>query len=107
MYSKKERERYNEYRKRICEACGLTENEYNGLRRIRQRLHEIYENNCNEGMTEEAYEYLTGIQESKAEKVTGKHGLHIYYQTDPRGATIYVDKKPIPNNNYTSASCIY
>ena len=33
--------------------------------------------------------------------------LNLYFQTDPRGATIYVDRQPIPENNYTQAKCIY
>ena len=33
-------------------------------------------------------------------------GLHYYHQTDPRGCSLYVDKEPIPENNYTRAvSC--
>jgi hypothetical protein len=33
-------------------------------------------------------------------------GLQIYLQTDPRGATIYVDVQPIPDNNYNRAHCL-
>ena len=27
-------------------------------------------------------------------------GLHFYYQTDPRGWPLYVDREPLPDNNY-------
>ena len=29
------------------------------------------------------------------------HGLHYFHQTDPRGCALYVDRKPLPDNNYT------
>lgn len=108
MYSKKERERYNEDRKRKCEALGITKNQYNAFRRIGENLHEIYEDNCNGGIpTEEAYFDLVKPHEEKAQEMANELGLHVYFQTDPRGATIYLDKKPIPENNYTNACCIY
>ena len=28
-------------------------------------------------------------------------GLHYYHQTDPRGCALYVDREPLPENNYT------
>ena len=28
-------------------------------------------------------------------------GLHYYHQTDPRGLPLYVDKEPLPENNYS------
>ena len=33
-------------------------------------------------------------------------GLHYYLQTDPRGGTLYVDTKEIPNNNYSRSTFI-
>ena len=27
-------------------------------------------------------------------------GLHFYHQTDPRGWPLYIDKEPLPDNNY-------
>ena len=29
------------------------------------------------------------------------HGLHYYHQTDPRGCSLYVDREPLPDHNYT------
>ena len=52
MYTKKERERYNEDRKRTCERLGITKNQYNWLRRKGEALHKIYIDNCN-GVIEE------------------------------------------------------
>jgi hypothetical protein len=40
-------------------------------------------------------------------ELASKLGLHYYLQTDPRGATIYLDTQEIPENNYTQAVCIY
>lgn len=108
MYSKKERERYNEDRKRKCEALGITKNQYNAVRRIGEKLRKAYEDNCNSSFNTEQM-YLDTIEplEQKAEAIMSGLGLFGYFQTDPRGATIYLDVKPIPKNNYTSAYCIY
>lgn len=32
--------------------------------------------------------------------VCQRNGLHYFYQTDPRGWPLYVDKEPLPDNNY-------
>jgi len=32
--------------------------------------------------------------------VCDRLGLHFYHQTDPRGWPLYVDKEPLPDNNY-------
>lgn len=32
-------------------------------------------------------------------------GAHYYHQGDPRGCSLYVDREPIPDNNYTRAIC--
>ena len=36
-------------------------------------------------------------------EVCKRLGLHYYIQGDPRGGTLYVDNKPIPDNNYNRA----
>ena len=111
-YTKKEREYYNSNRQRVCEKLGITLNQYNWLRRKGEELRKVYENDCN-GL------YLTEEESTLAEnKVIMKiwqyrlkneniKPLKGYYQTDPRGASIYLDKEPISENNYTNASCIY
>ena len=33
--------------------------------------------------------------------VCERNGLHFYHQTDPRGCSLYVDREPLPDNNYT------
>ena len=107
-YTKKEREYYNIQRDRTCERLSITKNQYNWLRRKSEELHKVYENNCN-GLYEQEYDY---IREARAkEGVIHKKALDLclfdYFQTDPRGATLYLDKDPIPDNNYTNACCIY
>lgn len=32
--------------------------------------------------------------------ICARLGLHFYNQTDPRGLPLYVDKEPLPDNNY-------
>lgn len=107
-YTAKQREYYNHDRKLVCEALNITVNQYNAFRRIGSALHAIYENDCN-GLysDEEEYNKNTAPLYEKADKMAKDLGLFIYYQTDPRGATIYLDTKEIPDNNYNRAHCIY
>lgn len=109
MYNKKEREDYNNRRAYVCNMLGLTKNQYNSFRRIGNVLNKLYTDNCNGDFDnmEDAYLVAIGRQYEVADRKAKESGLHIYYQTDPRGATIYLDKKPIPENNYTTAYCIY
>lgn len=110
MYTKREREIYNENRDRACQRLGITKNQYNWLRRKGEELRKVYENNCN-GLykTEEESDkaerdliYQINVYKQKFEEL-----LYFYFQTDPRGATIYLDTKEIRDNNYTQAVCIY
>ena len=34
-----------------------------------------------------------------------ERGLHFYHQTDPRGAALYIDREPLPDNNYSRGLC--
>lgn len=108
-YTKKQRDYYNAYRTGVCNKLGITKNEYNYIRRIGERLHSLYERNCNGTIEEQAYgDEVTRLRM----KLAGydpiiKNKLVIYHQTDPRGASIYLDNKPIPYNDYTTAYCIY
>ena len=110
MYTAKERQQYNIDRERTCKRLGITINQYNWFRRKAEELRKVYENNCN-GLykTEEDYynaekDLIYKINVYKQECV---ELLYAYFQTDPRGASLYLDTKEIPENNYTSASCIY
>jgi hypothetical protein len=47
MFTKLERERYNEDRERACKRLGITKNQYNWLRRKGEELRKVYENDCN------------------------------------------------------------
>lgn len=107
-YNKKEREYYNLQRQTTCESLGITKSQYNWFRRNGEKLHRIYENECN-GLyeSEEAYNLARSWVEEETDTKCQQLGLYVYYQTDPRGATIYLDAKPIPRNNYTTAHCIY
>ena len=105
-HTKKERQYYNTYRERVCNNLGITVNQYNWLRRKGEELRKVYENKCNGSYnTEVEYNVLTNGIENKIEGYI--NGLHVHYQTDPRGASLYLDNKPIPENSYTNANCIY
>lgn len=109
MFNKKEREYYNEQRERSCKRLGITKNQYNWLRRKGEALHKLYEDNCNGTIDEINYDLKTRVIETSIwcylHKIDTR--LSVYFQTDPRGATIYLDTKEIPENNYTQAVCIY
>lgn len=106
MYTKKEREYYNEQRERSCQRLGITKNQYNWLRRKGQELHYIYVADCNGELENESQCFEDPIYK-KVNEYVKKLGLFVYYQTDPRGATIYIDKVEIPDNNYNQAVCVY
>jgi len=114
MYNAKERAVYNQDRERACKRLGITKNQYNWLRRKGNEYHSACEENCNGTYTEQQYEVRTKCLENEIyhyliiQKLnTKEHKLYIYFQTDPRGATIYLDTVKIPENNYTQAVCIY
>lgn len=115
MYTKKEREYYNEQRERTCQRLGITKNQYNWLRRKGEALHRIYEFQCNgqddmgysSEKTQARWEKWENDHYTNIKAYVKKLGLFVYLQTDPRGATIYLDTKEIPENNYTQACCIY
>lgn len=111
MYSKKQREEYNLERDITCELLGITINQYNQFRRMGEALHKLYERQCN-GYTQQFFEDQDNEREQifndKATKLATTLGLNIHFQTDPRGATIYLSHELIPENSYnTSAHCIY
>jgi len=106
-YTKQERELYKANKLFICGKLGFSVNEYNWFRRKGNLLHKVYEDNCNGLLTEEEYEKTTEFLYHHTDLKAKDLGLYIYYQTDPRGATIYLDKKPIPKNAYNRAYCIY
>ena len=102
-YTKKEREDYNQYRERSCERLGITKNDFNWLRRKGEELRRLYEDSCNGYGDDHEEDSLERRIEDKASKLK----LELYFQRDPRGATLYLDTKPIPRNNYTVAVCVY
>ena len=110
VYTKKEAERYNEDRHRACIRLGITKNQYNWFRRKGEELRMIYENNCN-GVYEIEEEYILAekelIYKINVYKQECVELLYAYFQTDPRGATLYLDTKKIPKDNYSQAVCIY
>lgn len=114
-YTKTERQHYNEMRARVCDQLGITKNQYNWLRRKGNALHRLYEFQCNgcdnNGWSSEKTQARWERQEEELYKqvheYVNKLGLYVFFQTDPRGATIYLDDREIPDNNYTNSYCIY
>jgi len=108
-YTKKERERYNIHRDRICEELGIDKNCYNWLRRAGLELGIIDTHYCNGEIYNSENEYYAAVQDvyNKLLKKLKGSGLFYYHQSDPRGAAIYIDKHPIKDSDYTSSYCIY
>jgi len=75
------------------------------LVRAGSRLHRYNEHICN-GYEYEKYERLADKLEQKIYGLAEDLGVFVYIQSDPRGATIYIDSEEIPNNNYTRAICL-
>jgi len=108
MFTKQERTRYNEDRARACARLGITVNQYNWLRRKGESLRKVYEDSCNGIIAEDAYDLRTGDLEAELADYIKPLDLHIYLQTDPRGATIYLDTlTPLTQINYNEGVCIY
>lgn len=109
-YTKKQRDHYNEDRRITCYHLGITENQYNWFRRMGQTLHKIYEDNCN-GLIDDEVEYQNIVNPlyAKVEDKANKLALYVFFQTDPRGATIYLSKEQITDINYNrpGSECIY
>jgi hypothetical protein len=108
---------YNEQRKiRDCEKLGLKRGQWAYIKGIGNTLRRLYEEECN-GFRKTDYTEDTKAAErnlrwqeqyeNKARKFAKSNGLYLYLQTDCRGATIYLDTKEIPENNYNQAVCIY
>lgn len=109
MYTKKGRELYNHDRQIVCKDLNITTYQYNWFRRKGEELRRIYTSNCNADYTEQEYEQMTIKVETKVLKKVNELSLFVYFQTDPRGATIYLSKEPIEYNNYnrSGSHCIY
>jgi len=114
--TKKEREYYNRHIQYTCDDLGISERMYSNFRRLGATLHRLYEEDCNgycdyNGNWDEKGAKRGELKQERIEKLATERaerlGLHIYIQSDPRGATIYLDKKPIADNDYTKARCIY
>lgn len=110
MYTAKERANYNAYRENVCKQLNITKNQYNWLRRKGEALRKVYENDCN-GLYKTEEERIDAerdlIYQINVYKQECTELLYAYFQTDPRGAALYLDTKSIPENNYTQAYCIY
>lgn len=72
------------------------------LMRIGKKLRTFYTHSCN-GYNSEKYDRLAEQWELKAQEIAKRMRVHIYFQTDPRGGTIYIDKKKIESNAYNKA----
>jgi hypothetical protein len=109
-FSKKEREQYNERRKRVASKMGMNKNYYNTLRRVANSLSEADTNYANgkdrSGGIYENKEHNRDVSEAfkKAGRLRKKNKLniHFYHQKDPRGASLYVGKKRMSQMDYNT-----
>ena len=109
------------YKKQIdltCEDLNISQEKYNTFKRLGRKLQHIYESQCN-GFQDSQYnwdekaERHADLLETTYTKVAAlqakKQGLQLFLQTDPRGATVYLSKDKIEDNNYNRPGvyCIY
>lgn len=82
---------------------------------IGKSLHRIYEQQCNGFQDYQSnWDEQASLKADKREtrlvreayKIANEMGAYIYFQTDPRGATLYIDSKSISANDYTNAVCL-
>lgn len=107
MTIKQQTEWYNAYREETCNKLQLSISQYNWLQKKGEALRKVYEQNCNGVLTESDYEKTSSHFENEARVYAESLGLKIFFQSDPRGPSIYLDVEEIPYNNYTKAHCIY
>ena len=85
------------------DVIALVQRWHRAAERIRHRL----ENECNyEWANTEAYGKETARLTDRLEESVQASGLHCYIQGDCRGALLYVDAKPIPDDDYQHATCV-
>lgn len=110
MYIKQQREWHNTYRNQVCKALGLTVSQYNWLRRKGEALRKVYENDCN-GLYQSEDErdnaerdivYQINVYKQECTEL-----LYAFFQTDPRGASLYLSTTEMTDSNYTNGYCIY
>ena len=107
MTIKQEKEAYKIYKAKVQENLGITDSTFQIFRRYGKKLNKIYCDACNGDISDKEYNDKTEQIYYNTNSIAQALELYIYYQTDPRGATIYLDRKPIPENNYNIAQCIY
>jgi hypothetical protein len=115
-FTRQQREEYNIHRANACEGLKITGSKYNWFRRYGQTLHKIYENQCNgyqndygkedqkEAAADEREEQvINDALQAEAQNL----GLFLFLQTDPRGATVYLNTEAMTPSNYNQGYCIY
>ena len=107
LTSKRQKEWYLKHKEYTFKALRINNNEYNWLRRKGEALRKIYEQSCNGEISDSLYEKLTNKYYKEIDTFANSLGLKTFYQTDPRGASLYLDTKDIPKNSYNNAHCIY
>lgn len=79
----------------------------NMLATLGETLRQRYEDECShQWANTPEFETRTRWLEKQIRDIAKAGGLHCYLQGDCRGATVYVDMKPIPDNNYSRAHCL-
>lgn len=108
MTDKKRKEMYMDYKAKVMENLDMGEPIFNFFKKQGEKLNKIYTDFCNGDITLKQEKKLTAPIYKKLDAFAHLLGYSIYYQTDPRGATIYVSKKEVLNDiNYTNGVCIY
>ena len=122
MTQKEIRDQYIAYRFHVLQRLNITVEDFNRFRRFSDPIHKIYEKSCNgyfgdraiyrdnkmiNEFTDEMYEAEINPLYKKVEELAHNLHLFVYFQTDPRGGTIYLDTYKIDQSNYNTGCLIY
>lgn len=71
------------------------------LVRLARRFHRLCERACDDpSLTEREHERIDYQLRQKADAIAARFGLHVYYQTDPRGWPLVLSHEPLDGRNY-------
>ena len=111
-YTKEETRYYNIHRINTCKVLDITINQYNYIRRIANDINTLDVASCNgeEWARYGKYDIALNLLLAKLENYLTRINkvFHMYHQSDPRGASLYLSMQEIDKNNYNAtAECIY
>lgn len=113
---------YEHHKSLMFDRVGLNEDEYKAFLTLGRKIERANVRACNgyrgqqpiymgneiiNRYTDEDWDREVTPLCDKARKLAESKGLNIYFQTDPRGACIYLSRDEMTHSNYNNGYCIY